>query len=155
MPEPALIRYNDTLEYEYVTCFSTYGVFASALIDHYSLPQGFCTYYMTADQDGVVSKLLPPHKLDSKHEVFGTFISKNAIPGAAAKLGAAMDWTIDITVHTDRPFDFVEYFGTPPSIDCQIENAYHRQALQIMESKSKKKKKGKGKQQEKQPKRGR
>ncbi len=143
MSAPKSIRYNDTMEYEYVTCFTTFGVFTGERIDQGSLPQDFCTYYITAGKDGIVSKILPARASNPKREIFGTFISKEEIPGKASKLGVAMDWTVDVTVHADQEFNFEEFFGFPPSLECQIADAYRRQEIQLMAAKAKKRPKDK------------
>lgn len=151
--QPIMIRYNDTLEYEYITCFSTYGVFTGARIDYESLPQGFNSYYILEGKDGIVSKILPARITNAKRDVFGTFIAKEKLGGLAGRLGTSIDWERDMTIHTDQSFDFEEYFGTKPSIDCQIADAYRRQEIQIKEAKAKKR--GKGNTQEHRPNRDR
>lgn len=143
MQKTASIRYNETLEYEYATCLHTFGVFTNSRIDPGSVPSGFFVYYLTVDDDGVVSEFCFARTVSKTTEIFGSFISETLISDQR------MDWAEDMMIHANKFFDFEEYFGTKPSVDCKIADAYYRQQLQILaakERRAQKGKKGRGKQ---------
>ncbi len=144
MDKTVLIRYNDSIDYEYITCLSAFGVFTNSRVDPASLPKGFFPYYLTVDADGVVDKTRLATVTPTFMSVFGTFISKTPVSRLIFQESTATDWATDVTVHTDMLFHFEEFFGTKPSIDCQISNAERRRDFQIREAKEKKKRRGRG-----------
>lgn len=142
MPDAKMLRYSETLDYEYITCFSTFGAFTNKTILHDSLPTGFYVYYMTMTINGEVDKLTPADRTDFSLDVFGTFISKKEIPGKASAKGTRINFSEDVDILIDPAFDFEEFFGTHPTIDSKIEYAYRIQAVQIKQAKLKKRNRG-------------
>ena len=139
MPDTKLLRYNETVDYEYITCFSTFGVFTNALILCNSLPTGFYVYYIEMTSSGEVEKIVPADRTDFSHDIFGTFISKKEIPGQASSKGIQINLSEDVNFLRDLAFIFEDFFGTHPTIDSKIKYAYHVQAVQIMDARSKRK----------------
>lgn len=144
MDNRKLVRCNDTLEYTYATCCGKFGVFTTEMIDAATVPADFHTYYLTANHNGVVILVAPAARTKKEHKITGTFVSRDAVkphsPGLGSLFGLSKE--ADLNLHPEKEFVFKEFFGFPPSIDCQISSACKRRDLEIA---AKSKGKGKGK----------
>ena len=139
MEKAQLVRCNDTLEYNHATCLSISGVFTVKQIDSGTVLPGFYTYYLTTNKEGVLSGVYSAQKFNKKDSVAGTFISNAPIPDIDKSLFSHGRKDCDLELHPEKVFDFEAFFGTKPSLDCQIEDAYRRRDAQIKEAKERKK----------------
>ena len=116
-------KFNETEDYTHMTVLGADGVFSPNRIQRSSLPDGFYHYELSSGKDrrfGAIST--------GRTALYaGDFISKTPLDISEKEVKPLTDQ--DWSMHSDKPYDFEDFWGYKLSIDKQISNANHKRDI--------------------------